>query len=217
MRTDKLTTAFQQVLSDAQSLAVGYDSPTMEPLHVLSALLAQEQGATKSLLSRAGVNTQRLQQSVNSALESLPKITNPEGQVTVGSELAKLLNLTDRDAQRRGDQFIASELFLLVLADDKGPAGKLLRESGLTRKNMELAIDAVRGGQAVDTAEAEGQRESLKKYCVDLTQRAGQGKLDPVIGRDDEIRRCIQILQRRTKNNPVLIGEPGVGPANCEW
>jgi len=211
MRTDKLTTAFQQVLSDAQSLAVGYDSPTMEPLHVLSALLAQEEGATKSLLSRAGVNTQRLQQSVNSALESLPKITNPEGQVTVGSELAKLLNLTDRDAQRRGDQFIASELFLLVLADDKGPAGKLLRESGLTRKNMELAIDAVRGGQAVDTAEAEGQRESLKKYCIDLTQRAGQGKLDPVIGRDDEIRRCIQILQRRTKNNPVLIGEPGVG------
>ncbi|MFZ4502068.1 MAG: ATP-dependent chaperone ClpB [Burkholderiaceae bacterium] len=211
MRTDKLTTAFQQALSDAQSLAVGYDSPTMEPLHVLSALLAQEEGATKSLLSRAGVNTQRLQQSVNSALESLPKITNPEGQVTVGSELAKLLNLTDRDAQRRGDQFIASELFLLVLADDKGPAGKLLRESGLTRKNMELAIDAVRGGQAVDSAEAEGQRESLKKYCVDLTQRAGQGKLDPVIGRDDEIRRCIQILQRRTKNNPVLIGEPGVG------
>jgi len=211
MRTDKLTTAFQQVLSDAQSLAVGYDSPTMEPLHVLSALLAQEEGATKSLLSRAGVNTQRLQQSVNSALESLPKITNPEGQVTVGSELAKLLNLTDRDAQKRGDQFIASELFLLVLADDKGPAGKLLREAGLTRKNMELAIDAVRGGQAVDTAEAEGQRESLKKYCVDLTQRAGQGKLDPVIGRDDEIRRCIQILQRRTKNNPVLIGEPGVG------
>ena len=211
MRTDKLTTAFQQALSDAQSLAVGYDSPTMEPLHVLSALLAQEEGATKSLLSRAGVNTQRLQQSVNSALESLPKITNPEGQVTVGSELAKLLNLTDRDAQKRGDQFIASELFLLVLADDKGPAGKLLRESGLTRKNMELAIDAVRGGQAVDSAEAEGQRESLKKYCVDLTQRAGQGKLDPVIGRDDEIRRCIQILQRRTKNNPVLIGEPGVG------
>ncbi len=211
MRTDKLTTAFQQALSDAQSLAVGYDSPTMEPLHVLSALLAQEQGATKSLLSRAGVNTQRLQQSVNSALESLPKITNPEGQVTVGSELAKLLNLTDRDAQKRGDQFIASELFLLVLADDKGPAGKLLREAGLTRKNIELAIDAVRGGQAVDSAEAEGQRESLKKYCVDLTQRAGQGKLDPVIGRDDEIRRCIQILQRRTKNNPVLIGEPGVG------
>jgi len=211
MRTDKLTTAFQQALSDAQSLAVGYDSPTMEPLHVLSALLAQEEGATKSLLSRAGVNTQRLQQSVNSALESLPKITNPEGQVTVGSELAKLLNLTDRDAQRRGDQFIASELFLLVLADDKGPAGKLLREAGLTRKNIELAIDAVRGGQAVDSAEAEGQRESLKKYCVDLTQRAGQGKLDPVIGRDDEIRRCIQILQRRTKNNPVLIGEPGVG------
>ena len=211
MRTDKLTTAFQQALSDAQSLAVGVDSPTIEPLHVLSALLQQDEGSTTSLLARAGVNTQRLGQAVDNALESLPKVAKPEGQVTVGSELVRLFNLTDREAQKRGDQFIASELFLLALADDKGPAGKLLRESGLTRKNLELAIDAVRGGQSVDSAEAEGQRESLKKYCIDLTERAARGKLDPVIGRDDEIRRCIQILQRRTKNNPVLIGEPGVG------
>ena len=211
MRTDRLTTAFQQALSDAQSLAVGYDSPTIEPLHVLGALLTQEGGLTKSLLARAGVNTQRLGQAVERELEALPKVSKPEGQVTVGSELAKLLNLTDREAQKRGDQFIASELFLLILADDKGPAGRLLRESGLVRKNLELAVDAVRGGQSVDSAEAEGQRESLKKYCIDLTERAARGKLDPVIGRDDEIRRCIQILQRRTKNNPVLIGEPGVG------
>ena len=211
MRTDKFTTAFQQALADAQSLALGYDNPTIESLHVLSALLQQGEGSTKSLLSRAGVNTQRLAQSVTNALEGLPKITNQEGQVTVGSELVKLFNLTDKEAQKRGDQFIASELFLLALSDDKGSAGKLLRESGLNRKNLELAIDAVRGGQSVDTAEAEGQRESLKKYCIDLTERASRGKLDPVIGRDDEIRRCIQILQRRTKNNPVLIGEPGVG------
>ncbi len=211
MRTDKLTTAFQQALADAQSIAVGYDSPTIEPLHVLSALLQQEEGSTKSLLARAGVNSQRLTQAVNSALEGLPKVSKPEGQVTVGSELMRLFNLTDREAQQRGDQFIASELFLLALADDKGQAGKLMRESGLTRKHLELAVDAVRGGQSVDSAEAEGKREALKKYCVDLTERAARGKLDPVIGRDDEIRRCIQILQRRTKNNPVLIGEPGVG------
>jgi ATP-dependent Clp protease ATP-binding subunit ClpB len=173
--------------------------------------LGQEEAATRSLLARAGANLQKLSQSVNAALEGLPKVSKPEGQVTVGSELVKLFNLTDREAQSRGDQFIASELFLLPLADDKGIAGRLLRDSGLTRKNLELAIQAVRGGQSVDSAEAESQRESLKKYCVDLTERAARGKLDPVIGRDDEIRRCIQILQRRTKNNPVLIGEPGVG------
>ncbi|MFN4997791.1 MAG: ATP-dependent chaperone ClpB [Betaproteobacteria bacterium] len=211
MRTDKLTTAFQQALADAQSLAVGYDSPTLEPLHVLAALLGQEEGATRSLLARAGANLQKLSPSVNAGLEGLPKVSKPEGQVTVGSELVKLFNLTDREAQSRGDQFIASELFLLPLADDKGIAGRLLRDSGLTRKNLELAIQAVRGGQSVNSAEAESQRESLKKYCIDLTERAARGKLDPVIGRDDEIRRCIQILQRRTKNNPVLIGEPGVG------
>ena len=140
---------------------MGYDSPTIEPLHVLSALLQQEEGSTKSLLARAGVNSQRLTQAVNSALEGLPKVAKPEGQVTVGSELMRLFNLTDREAQQRGDQFIASELFLLALADDKGQAGKLLRESGLTRKHLELAVDAVRGGQSVDSAEAEGKREAL--------------------------------------------------------
>lgn len=211
MRTDKLTTAFQQALADAQSIAVGSDSPTIEPLHLLSALLQQQEGSTRSLLARAGVNVQKLAQLVEAGLDQLPKVAKPEGQVTVGSELVKSLNLTDREAQKRGDQFVASELFLLVLADDKGPAGRLLREAGLTRKNLELAVDAVRGGSSVQSAEAEGQRESLKKYTVDLTERAARGKLDPVIGRDDEIRRCIQILQRRTKNNPVLIGEPGVG------
>jgi ATP-dependent Clp protease ATP-binding subunit ClpB len=211
MRTDKLTTAFQQALADAQSIAVGSDSPTIEPLHLLSALLQQQEGTTRSLLARAGVNVQKLAQSVETALDALPKVAKPEGQVTVGSELVKSLNLTDREAQKRGDQFVASELFLLVLADDKGVAGRLLREAGLTRKNLELAVDAVRGGASVQSAEAEGQRESLKKYTIDLTERAARGKLDPVIGRDDEIRRCIQILQRRTKNNPVLIGEPGVG------
>ncbi len=211
MRTDKLTTAFQQALADAQSIAVGSDSPTIEPLHLLSALLQQQEGTTRSLLARAGVNVQKLAQSVEAALDQLPKVAKPEGQVTVGSELVKSLNLTDREAQKRGDQFVASELFLLVLADDKGVTGRLLREAGLTRKNLELAVDAVRGGASVQSAEAEGQRESLKKYTIDLTERAARGKLDPVIGRDDEIRRCIQILQRRTKNNPVLIGEPGVG------
>ncbi len=211
MRTDKLTTAFQQALADAQSIAVGSDSPTIEPLHLFSALLQQQEGTTRSLLARAGVNVQKLAQSVETALDALPKVAKPEGQVTVGSELVKSLNLTDREAQKRGDQFVASELFLLVLADDKGLAGRLLREAGLTRKNLELAVDAVRGGASVQSAEAEGQRESLKKYTIDLTERAARGKLDPVIGRDDEIRRCIQILQRRTKNNPVLIGEPGVG------
>ena len=211
MRTDKLTTAFQQALADAQSIAVGADSPTIEPLHLLSSLLQQQEGSTRSLLARAGVNVQKLAQSVELALDQLPRVAKPEGQVTVGSELVKSLNLTDREAQKRGDQFVASELFLLVLADDKGAAGRLLREAGLTRKNLELAVDAVRGGASVESAEAEGQRESLKKYTIDLTERAARGKLDPVIGRDDEIRRCIQILQRRTKNNPVLIGEPGVG------
>jgi ATP-dependent Clp protease ATP-binding subunit ClpB len=211
MRTDRLTTAFQQALADAQSLAVGHDSPTIEPLHVLAALLAQQEGSTTSLLSRAGVNTQRLVPAVDTAMEELPKVSKPEGQVTVGSELVRMFNLTDRQAQQRGDRFVASELFLLSLADDKGTAGRLLREAGLVRRNLELAIDALRGGQSVDSAQAEGQREALKKYCIDLTERAAGGKLDPVIGRDDEIRRCIQILQRRTKNNPVLIGEPGVG------
>ncbi len=211
MRLDKLTTGFQQALTDAQSLALGQDNPAIEPLHLLLAMLEQGDGPSRSLLSRAGVNVQKLTQAARTGLERLPKVQQASGDIHIGSELQRLLNLTDREASKRGDQFIASELFLLVLADDKSDAAKLLRDHGLSRKNLELAIDAVRGGSGVDSADAEGQRESLKKYTIDLTERALAGKLDPVIGRDDEIRRCIQILQRRTKNNPVLIGEPGVG------
>jgi ATP-dependent Clp protease ATP-binding subunit ClpB len=211
MRLDKLTTAFQQAFADAQSLAIGQDNSAIEPQHLILALLDQSEGSTRSLLARAGANTNKLSQELRQSLERLPKVSQATGEIHVGSELGRLLNLTDREAQKRGDQFIAGELFLLVLADDKCEAGKLLRESGVSRQNLELAIQAVRGGAKVDSADSEDQREALKKYTVDLTERATAGKLDPVIGRDDEIRRCIQILQRRTKNNPVLIGEPGVG------
>ncbi|MDR2882117.1 MAG: AAA family ATPase, partial [Azoarcus sp.] len=211
MRLDKFTTRFQQALADAQSLAVGNDQQFIEPQHLLLALLGQEDGSTTSLLQRAGVNVQPLRAALTRALEKLPKVEGHGGNVTVGRDLAGLLNLTDREAQKRGDQFIASEMFLLALVDDKGESGRLLREHGLNRKALEAAIDAVRGGAAVDSQEGEGQREALSKYCMDLTERARAGKLDPVIGRDDEIRRAIQILQRRSKNNPVLIGEPGVG------
>jgi len=211
MRIDKFTTKFQQALSDAQSLAVGNDQQFIEPQHLLLALLNQDDGSTASLLQRAGVNGAALKTALGKALERLPKVQGHGGEVSVGRDLGNLLNLTDKAAQQRGDEFIASEMFLLALCDDKGEAGRLLKEHGLTRKALEQAIDAVRGGQTVGSADAESQREALKKFCVDLTERARQGKLDPVIGRDDEIRRAIQILQRRTKNNPVLIGEPGVG------
>ena len=211
MRYDKLTTKFQQALSDAQSLAVGNDQQFIEPQHLLLALLNQDDGSTASLLQRAGVNGAGLKAALTKALTRLPKVEGHGGDVSVGRDLGNLLNMTDKAAQKRGDEFIASEMFLLALADDKGETGRLLKESGLTKKALEQAIDAVRGGETVGSADAEGQREALKKFCVDLTERARQGKLDPVIGRDDEIRRAIQILQRRTKNNPVLIGEPGVG------
>ena len=211
MRYDKFTTKFQQALADAQSLAVGNDQQFIEPQHLLLALLNQDDGSTASLLQRAGVNGAGLKAALVKALERLPKVQGHGGEVSVGRDLGNLLNLTDKAAQQRGDEFIASEIFLLALADDKGETGRLLKEHGLTKKALEQAIDAVRGGQNVGSADAESQREALKKYCVDLTDRARQGKLDPVIGRDDEIRRAIQILQRRTKNNPVLIGEPGVG------
>ncbi|WP_374243019.1 ATP-dependent chaperone ClpB [Zoogloea sp.] len=211
MRYDKFTTKFQQALSEAQSLAVGNDQQFIEPQHLLLALLGQDDGSTSSLLQRAGVNAAGLKAALVKALDRLPKVQGHGGEVSVGRDLGNLLNLTDKAAQQRGDEFIASEMFLLALADDKGETGRLLKEHGLTRKALEQAIDAVRGGQNVGSADAESQREALKKYCVDLTERARQGKLDPVIGRDDEIRRAIQILQRRTKNNPVLIGEPGVG------
>src|SRR3954471_1996879 len=211
MRFDKLTTKFQQAIADAQSIAIGQDNPFIEPVHLLAALLQQEDGTTASLLARAGVNVPRLRESVRQALVRLPKVEGQGGEAPISRELNNLLNLADREAQKRKDQFIASEMFLLALADDKGDAGRLLKEQGGQRKAIEQAIEAVRGGEPVGSQEAEGQREALKKYTLDLTERARSGKLDPVIGRDDEIRRVIQILRRRTKNNPVLIGEPGVG------
>jgi len=211
MRMDKLTTRFQQALAEAQSLAVGEENPYIEPLHVLSALLAEEEGVARSLLQRAGGNVGRLREGLRAAVQRLPKVQGTGGEVQISRELNNLFNLTDREAQKRGDQYISSELFLLALTEDKGEAGRALKEAGVTRKALEQAIEAVRGGTGVDNPEAEGQREALKKYTLDLTERARIGKLDPVIGRDDEIRRVIQILQRRTKNNPVLIGEPGVG------
>jgi ATP-dependent Clp protease ATP-binding subunit ClpB len=211
MRLDKLTTRFQQALSDAQSLAVGNDQQFIEPQHLLLALLNQEDGSTASLLQRAGANVGGLKAALGKALERLPKVEGHGGEVSIGRDLSNLLNITDKEAQKAGDQFIASEMFLLALTQDKGECGRLLKEAALNRKALEDAVKAVRGGENVGSQEAEGQREALKKYCLDLTDRARQGKLDPVIGRDDEIRRAIQILQRRTKNNPVLIGEPGVG------
>ena len=209
MRLDKLTTKFQEALGDAQSIALGKDHAYIEPAHVLLAMLRQEDGP-RSLLQRAGVNVQGLAAAVEGAVNRLPQVHGQE-QVQPGPDLGKLLQATEKEAIKRNDQFIASELFLLAVADSKGNIGDLARENGLTRKSLEAAIDAVRGGQSVDSADAEGQREALKKYTLDLTERARLGKLDPVIGRDDEIRRTIQVLQRRTKNNPVLIGEPGVG------
>ncbi|WP_042589227.1 Clp protease N-terminal domain-containing protein, partial [Ralstonia solanacearum] len=210
MRLDKLTTRFQEALADAQSLALGNDNPYIEPVHLLLAMLRQPDGATKNLLSRAGVNARALEVALDNAIKRLPQVQGGE-QVQVGRDLGSLLQQTEKEGIKRGDQFIASELFLLAVADDKGEAGRIAREHGLARRALEAAIDAVRGGQTVGSAEAESQREALKKYTIDLTEQARIGKLDPVIGRDDEIRRAIQILQRRTKNNPVLIGEPGVG------
>ena len=211
MRFDKLTTKFQQAISDAQSIAVGADNASIEPLHLLQALLSQDDGSTLSLLAQAGVNLAPLKTSLQAALENLPKISSNAGEVAISRDLNNLLNLTDKLAQKRADAYIASELFLLALAEDKGATGKLLKANGLNKTALEMAITQVRGGENVNSQEGESNREALKKYTMDLTERARLGKLDPVIGRDDEIRRTIQVLQRRTKNNPVLIGEPGVG------
>ena len=209
MRIDKLTTTFQEALADAQSLAVTRDNPYIEPAHLLAAMLAQSDGP-KALLAQAGVNVPKLASALEQAIAKLPQVQGGE-QVQPGRDLGALLQAAEKEASKRGDQFIASEMLLLAVADTKSGIGPLAREYGLTRKSLEAAIDAVRGGQKVDNPAAEGQREALKKYTMDLTERARAGKLDPVIGRDDEIRRAIQVLQRRTKNNPVLIGEPGVG------
>jgi ATP-dependent Clp protease ATP-binding subunit ClpB len=211
MRIDKLTTKFQQALADAQSLAVGNEQQFIAPQHALLALIGQEDGGTSSLLARAGVNVAGLKVALVKALERLPRVVDHAGEVSIGRDLTNLLNVTDKESQKAGDQFIASEMFLLALAGDKGETGRLLKEAGLDKRALESAIKAVRGGENVGSQDADGQREALNKYCLDLTERARLGKLDPVIGRDDEIRRAIQILQRRTKNNPVLIGEPGVG------
>ena len=211
MRFDKLTTKFQQALADAQSIAAGQDNPYIEPQHLLLALLQQEDGATTSLLQRAGTNVQPLRDALKKAIERLPKVEGTGGEINTSRELGNLLNLADKEAQKRNDQFIASEMFLLAACEDKGETGSLLRQHGANLAALEQAISTVRGGENVGSAEAEGSRGALKKYTLDLTERARMGKLDPVIGRDDEIRRTIQVLQRRTKNNPVLIGEPGVG------
>jgi ATP-dependent Clp protease ATP-binding subunit ClpB len=211
MRLDKLTTKLQEALADAQSLAVGNDNQYIDPVHILIALLNQEDGGARSLLQRAGVNVNGLMNALKTALERLPKVTGTGGEVQIGREAMALLNLADKEAQKHGDEFVSSDMALLALTEDKSDAGRLAREYGLTRKALEAAIEAVRGGASVSSQDAEGQREALKKYTLDLTERARIGKLDPVIGRDDEIRRTIQVLQRRSKNNPVLIGEPGVG------
>ncbi|HET9642807.1 MAG TPA: ATP-dependent chaperone ClpB [Burkholderiaceae bacterium] len=210
MRLDKLTTRFQEALNEATSLANTRDNPYVEPAHLLLAMLDQTDGP-KALLDRAGVNTAGLRVAMETAIRNLPQVQGGGTQVQAGRDLVTLLQAAEKEAAKRGDQFIASEMFLLALADAKTDMGGIVRGHGLSRKALEAAIEAVRGGQTVDSAEAEGQREALKKYTLDLTERARLGKLDPVIGRDDEIRRTIQVLQRRTKNNPVLIGEPGVG------
>ncbi|HEX7250630.1 MAG TPA: Clp protease N-terminal domain-containing protein, partial [Burkholderiales bacterium] len=212
MRVDKFTTKLQEALAEAQSLAVGQDHQYIEPLHLLSALLAQEDGGAGSLVAKAGGNPGALKKALAEAIGRLPKVEGTPGEVHVSRELAQLLNVADKEAQKRGDQYIASELFLLAAAADKGETGKALKQAGVSRAALEKAIEQVRGGDGVVRGPAdESQRQALAKYTLDLTERARAGKLDPVIGRDDEIRRCIQILQRRTKNNPVLIGEPGVG------
>ncbi|MEJ5990088.1 ATP-dependent chaperone ClpB [Ramlibacter sp. PS3R-8] len=209
MRLDKLTTKFQEALGDAQSLALANDHAYIEPAHLLVAMLRQEDGP-RPLLQRAGVNVQGLLAAAEGEMHRLPQVQGQE-QVQVGRDLAALLQQSEKEALKRNDQFVASENFLLAVAETRQEIGRVARENGLSRKALEAAVEAVRGGQNVNSAEAEGQREALKKYCMDLTERARMGKLDPVIGRDEEIRRAIQVLQRRTKNNPVLIGEPGVG------
>ncbi len=211
MRMDKLTTKFQAALADAQSLAVGRDNQYIEPVHLMAALLDQQGGTARPLLEKAGANVAKLRSDLATALERLPRVEGAGGEVLLGSDLNKLLNITDKLAQQRGDQFISSELFVLAACEDRGDLGRSLKASGAERAALEKAIAEVRGGSKVEDAGAEENRQALEKYSIDLTERATQGKLDPVIGRDDEIRRTIQVLQRRTKNNPVLIGEPGVG------
>ncbi len=213
MRTDKLTSKFQLALQDAQSLSLGKDHQFIEPAHLMVALLDQEGGSTRGLLTQAGVNVNLLRSQLGEALDNMPSVSGggADGDIHVSNDLSRLLNLTDKLAQKRNDQYISSELFILAALDDKSVLGSTLKNNGVTKDAVAHAIDAMRGGQSVDDPNAEDQREALKKYTIDLTERAEQGKIDPIIGRDEEIRRMVQILQRRTKNNPVIIGEPGVG------
>jgi len=211
VRFDKFTTQLQTGLAEAQSLALGRDHQQIEPQHLLLSLLNQEDGGVAGLVSKAGGNANSIRKSLLQSIDSLPKVQGTPGEVHLSRDLTNLLNVADKEAQKRGDQFIASELFLLACAGDKGEIGRLLKSAGVAKASLEKAVEQVRGGEKINSQNDESQRQALKKYTLDLTERARQGKLDPVIGRDDEIRRCIQILQRRTKNNPVLIGEPGVG------
>ncbi len=211
MRFDKLTAKFQQALADAQSMALADDSGYLEAAHVLQAMLNDTEGGTAALLAHAGVNVAQVKQAVQQAIVNLPKVSGQGGEILPSRELQNILNLMDKAASKRGDDYIASELFLLAAVQENGTLGKILKQAGANEAALNTAIDAIRAGASVDNPNAEDQREALKKYTLDLTQRAREGKLDPVIGRDDEIRRAIQVLQRRTKNNPVLIGEPGVG------
>nr|MCH9671714.1 AAA family ATPase [Gammaproteobacteria bacterium] len=211
MRMDKFTTKFQLALSDAQSLAVGREHQYIEPVHLLTALLDQQGGSTRGVCSAAGINVDQLRTQLGSWLERLPTVPNTAGDVHISTDLARLLNVTDKLAQDRKDQYVSSELFVLAASADKGELGALLEKCGANSEALTDAIENVRGGQTVEDPNAEEHRQALEKYTIDLTERAEQGKLDPVIGRDDEIRRTIQVLQRRTKNNPVVIGEPGVG------
>src|SRR5471030_1151598 len=211
MRIDRLTSKLQLALSNAQSLAVGLDHPGIEPAHLMQAMLEQQGGTIKPLLMQVGFDINSLRKELTKELDQLPKIQNPTGDVNMSQDLARLLNQADRLAQQKGDQFISSELVLLAAMDENSKLGKLLLGQGVSKKALENAISNLRGGDAVNDPNVEESRQALDKYTVDLTKRAEEGKLDPVIGRDDEIRRTIQVLQRRTKNNPVLIGEPGVG------
>ncbi len=211
MRMDKFTAKFQGGLGDAQSLALGRDHAVIEPVHLMQALLNQSGGTVRPLLDKTGVNLPTLRARLSAAIDRLPKVDGTPGEVALSNDLARLLNVTDKLAQQRGDQYISSELFVLAAFEDKGELGRALKDAGALRPALERAIDEVRGGEKVQDANAEEARGALDKFTVDLTARAAAGKLDPVIGRDDEIRRTIQVLQRRTKNNPVLIGEPGVG------
>src|SRR5690606_23508381 len=209
MRIDRFTNQLQSALADAQSLAIGKDHTAIEPVHLLSVMLKQQGGSVRPMLSQAGFNIPAVEKALAEKLESLAKLQSPTGEISISQHLGKVLNLADKRAQQQGDQFISSETVLLAAFDD-GDTSKLLKPYGELKK-LEQVIKQVRGGESVDNAEAEGNRQALDKYTIDLTERAEAGKLDPVIGRDDEIRRTIQVLQRRTKNNPVLIGEPGVG------